>query len=65
MHTFIFFYFVFKRLSEEALNFYNKIFSAKIENCQTYQDRKQEVSASLRKKLHHAELKEKDLRFTA
>jgi PhnB protein len=58
-------YLAFGGNCQEALNFYSKLFNAKIINRQTYQDKKIDVPSSFRQKLQHAELKGKGLHFMA
>ena len=58
-------YLAFDGNCEQALNFYGNLFDAKINNKQTYEDKKIDVPSSYRKRLQHAELKGKGVHFMA
>ncbi len=58
-------YLAFTGNCQEALNFYAELFDAKIQNRQTYEDKKIDVPSSYRNKLQHAELKGKGVYFMA
>src|SRR5690606_26925 len=58
-------YLAFTGNCQEALNFYSQLFDAKIQNRQTYEDKKIDVPSSYRQKLQHAELKGKGVNFMA
>lgn len=58
-------YLAFGGNCQEALNFYADLFEAKIQNRQTYEDKKIDVPSSYRQKLQHAELKGKGVSFMA
>lgn len=58
-------YLAFNGNCQEALDFYSELFDAKIQNRQTYEDKKIDVPSSYRQKLQHAELKGKGVNFMA
>ena len=58
-------YLAFNGNCQEALNFYADLFEAKIQNRQTYEDKKIDIPSSYRNKLQHAELTGKGVRFMA
>jgi PhnB protein len=58
-------YLAFNGNCQEALSFYADLFSAQIQNRQTYEDKKIDVPSSYRQKLQHAELKGKGVHFMA
>ncbi|WP_027126418.1 VOC family protein [Gelidibacter mesophilus] len=58
-------YLAFNGNCQEALNYYSELFDAKIQNRQTYADKKIDVPSSYRQKLQHAELKGKGVNFMA
>ena len=58
-------YLAFSGNCQEALNYYAELFDAKIQNRQTYEDKKIDVPSSYRHKLQHAELKGKGVNFMA
>lgn len=58
-------YLAFNGNCQEALDYYAKLFDAKIQNRQTYEDKKIDVPSSYRNKLQHAELKGKGVIFMA
>lgn len=58
-------YLAFSGNCQEALNYYAELFDAKIQNRQTYEDKKIDVPSSYRNKLQHAELKGKGINFMA
>lgn len=58
-------YLAFNGNCQEALNYYSELFDAKIQNRQTYEDKKIDVPSSYRQKLQHAELKGKGVNFMA
>ena len=58
-------YLAFNGNCQEALNHYAELFDAKVQNRQTYEDKKIDVPSSYRNKLQHAELKGKGVHFMA
>lgn len=58
-------YLAFNGNCQEALTHYAELFDAKIQNRQTYEDKKIDVPSSYRNKLQHAELKGKGINFMA
>ncbi|MEO8773677.1 MAG: VOC family protein [Xanthomarina sp.] len=58
-------YLAFSGNCQEALSYYAELFDAKIQNRQTYEDKKIDVPSSYRNKLQHAELKGKGVNFMA
>jgi len=58
-------YLAFNGNCQEALTFYGALFNAKIQNRETYEDKKIDIPSSYRQKLQHAELKGKGVDFMA